>query len=149
MDNPDADSATRRAAFREAAQMHVKRAKECQTGKAPEQHLWELQLIAQRHGESLGVTEPLDLYETPGWRGMRDDFLSTSSAPSANIQYFGFGSTSSHCIGIAYVLLPESFNLYLSTPLSVADEMAVFAAELTEAVRELRDLLAAQPASRT
>ena len=64
MDDPDADVATRRAAFRTAAEKHVARAKECQAGQAPEQHLWELQLIQKRRGEALGMTEPLALYET-------------------------------------------------------------------------------------
>lgn len=72
---------------------------------------------------------------------MRDDYLSTSSAPSANIQYFGFGSTSSHCIGVAYVLLPDRVNLYLSTPRPVAEHMYAFAEDLTVAVYELEDLL--------
>ena len=75
---------------------------------------------------------------------MRDDYLSTSSAPSDNIQYFGFGSTSSRCIGVAYVLLPDRFNLYLSTPPPVADEMHTFAARLGEAIGELQDLLATE-----
>jgi carnitine O-acetyltransferase len=144
MDDPDADVATRRAAFRTAAEKHVARAKECQAGQAPEQHLWELQLIHKRRGEALGVTEPLALYETPGWLKMREDYLSTSSAPSANIEYFGFGSTSNRCIGIAYVLLPDRLNLYLSTPLPVADKMFVFADNLREAVRELQDLLSTE-----
>jgi carnitine O-acetyltransferase len=142
MEDPAADAAARRAAFRAAAEKHVARAKECQAGQAPEQHLWELQLIQQRRGEELGVIEPPALYRTPGWLTMRDDYLSTSSAPSVNIQYFGFGSTSSRCIGIAYVLLPERFNLYLSTPLPVADQMRAFADRLREAVHELRELLA-------
>ncbi|HKB32149.1 MAG TPA: choline/carnitine O-acyltransferase [Streptosporangiaceae bacterium] len=141
MDDPGTDTAARRAAFRAAAEKHVQRARECQAGQAPEQHLWELQLIARRRGAELGVTEPLGLYETPGWLQMRDDYLSTSSAPSVNIQYFGFGSTSSRCIGVAYVLLPERFNLYLSTPLPVAGAMYVFADKLREAVGELQDLL--------
>jgi carnitine O-acetyltransferase len=141
MDDPQADVAARRAAFCAAAEKHVARARECQAGQAPEQHLWELQLIQKRCGEELGATEPIALYETPGWLKMRDDYLSTSSAPSANIQHFGFGSTSSRCIGVAYVLLPDRFNLYLSTPLQVADEMSVFADRLREAVRELQDLL--------
>jgi carnitine O-acetyltransferase len=144
MDDPDADVATRRAAFRTAAEKHVARAKECQAGQAPEQHLWELQLIQKRCGETLGVTEPLALYETPGWLKMRDDYLSTSSAPSTNIQYFGFGSTSNRCIGVAYVLLPDRLNLYLSTPLSAADEMFVFADNLRKAVRVLQDLLSTE-----
>jgi carnitine O-acetyltransferase len=144
MDDRDADPATRRAAFLAAARKHVQRAKECQAGQAPEQHLWELQLIARRRGAALGVTEPIALYETPGWLKMRDDYLSTSSAPSINIQYFGFGSTSSRCIGVAYVLLPDRFNLYLSTPVPVSGAMFVFADTLREAVGELQGLLVTQ-----
>lgn len=141
MDDPSANADDRRRALRAAAEAHVARAKQCQVGDAPEQHLWELQLIQQRRGEQLGVTEPLDLYETPGWRIMRDDYLSTSSAPSVNIDFFGFGSTSSHCIGVAYVLLPDSFNVYLSTPRPVSDAMHVFADKLAGAVGELEELL--------
>ncbi|MPZ80346.1 MAG: choline/carnitine O-acyltransferase [Actinophytocola sp.] len=138
MDDDSADRAARSAAFRAAAAKHVALAKECQAGDAPEQHLWELQLIAER----AGATEPIALYESPGWLVMRDDYLSTSSAPSANIQYFGFGSTSPQCIGVAYVLLPDGLNIYLSTPRHVADQMHRFAEELTTAVAELEDVLA-------
>jgi carnitine O-acetyltransferase len=142
MDDPAADAAARRDAFRAAASKHVARAKECQAGQAPEQHLWELLLIQKRRGEALGATEPMALYETPGWLKSRDDFLSTSSAPSTSIQHFGFGSTSSQCIGVAYVLQPERFHLYLSTPRPVADGMHAFADRLGEAITELRELLA-------
>jgi carnitine O-acetyltransferase len=141
MDDPAASPDERRAAFRTAADKHVERAKQCQSGAAPEQHLWELQLIQKRRGAALGVPESSRLYETPGWLTMRDDYLSTSSAPSTSIRYFGFGATSSRCIGIAYVLLPDRFNLYLSTPRPVAGMMYTFADRLREALRELRDLL--------
>ncbi|MEV5719642.1 choline/carnitine O-acyltransferase [Amycolatopsis mediterranei] len=134
----DASADEKREAFRAAAAKHVARAKECQAGDAPEQHLWELQLIAKRHGEATD----LPLYSSPGWLKMRDDYLSTSSAPSVNIQYFGFGSTSPQCIGIAYVLLPDRWNIYLSTPKHVSAEMDRFAGELTKAVAELQELLA-------
>jgi carnitine O-acetyltransferase len=144
MDDPEVDNASRVAAFRAAAEKHVERAKECQRGEAPEQHLWELQLIQRRRGEELGVTEPLGLYETPGWRKMRDDYLSTSSVPSWAVEYFGFGSTSRQCIGVAYALMPDRFNVYLSTPRPVADEMYVFADNLKDAVRELQVLLSTE-----
>ena len=137
MEDAGADRAAKRAAFQAAAAAHVKRAKECQAGDAPEQHLWELQLIAKRRGEPADLA----LYESPGWTVMRDDYLSTSSAPSVNVQYFGFGSTSPQCIGVAYVLLPDSLNIYLSTPKRVADQMDRFATELTSALSELTALL--------
>jgi carnitine O-acetyltransferase len=144
MDDPDADAAARRAAFRAAAAKHVERAKQCQASQAPEQHLWEMLLIQQRRGAELGVAEPPGLYTSPGWLIMRNDYLSTSSVPSTNVQHFGFGSTSSRCIGLAYALLPDRFTLYLSTPQSEAEGMHVFADELRGAVRELHDLLAAE-----
>ncbi|MET9133829.1 choline/carnitine O-acyltransferase [Streptomyces antibioticus] len=144
MEDPAADADARRAAFRAATEAHVARAKACQAGQVPEQHLWELELIQRRRGSELGVTEQPALYRTPGWLTMRDDYLSTSSAPSVNIQYFGFGSTSSQCIGVAYVLLPERFNLYLSTPMAVAAQMQTFADRLREAMAELRGLLVSE-----
>ncbi|MFE1774904.1 choline/carnitine O-acyltransferase [Streptomyces sp. NPDC059008] len=142
MEDPATDPDARRAALHTAARAHVTRAKECQAGDAPEQHLWELELIQRRRGPELGLAEQPALYRTPGWLTLRDDYLSTSSAPSTHIQYFGFGSTSSRCIGVAYVLLPERFHLYLSTPLPVADQMHRFADHLRQAIDELRDLLA-------
>ncbi|GAU69487.1 acetyltransferase [Streptomyces sp. NBRC 110611] len=144
MQDPATGPDARRAALRAAARAHVTRAKECQAGDAPEQHLWELELIQRRRGPELGIVEQPALYRTPGWLTLRDDYLSTSSAPSAHIQYFGFGSTSSRCIGVAYVLLPDRFHVYLSTPRPVATQMHTFAHRLREAVHELRDLLTSE-----
>lgn len=141
MQDESVDRCTRLAAARTAATAHVARAKQCQAGDAPEQHLWELQWIQRRRGAELGVTEPIPLYDSPGWTIMRDDYLSTSSAPSVNIRYFGFGSTSPRCIGVAYVLLPDRWNLYLATPTAVADQMHAFADHLRTAVADLEALL--------
>jgi carnitine O-acetyltransferase len=137
MDDPGADAQLRRDAFRAAAAAHVSRAKQCQAGDAPEQHLWELQMIARR----TGIAQPPALYMSPGWLIMRDDYLSTSSLPTANIRYFGFGSTSEQCIGVGYGLLPTRFDLYLSTPEPVRDQMDEFARRLHEAAAELVTLL--------
>jgi carnitine O-acetyltransferase len=142
MDDPRADAATRLAALRRAADAHVRRAQECQAGDAPEQHLWELQLLAKR----LGVAWSPAVYSSPGWTVMRDDYLSTSSCPSVNLQYFGFGATSTHCIGVGYVLLPELFNIVLSTPAVVGEQMTVFADRLGEALSEMAGLLGAPAA---
>jgi carnitine O-acetyltransferase len=138
----DADADTRRSAYLAAALAHGQRARQCQQGEAPEQHLWMLQMLQQRRPELGG---PLALYDSPGWTTMRDDYLSTSSAPSQHISHFGFGSTSPQCIGVAYVLLPDRFNLYLSTPRAVGHHLDVFARELARALAELDELLAEEP----
>lgn len=137
MDDPDAERGDRAAALRAAAARHVARAKECQAGDAPEQHLWELRLLAARQG----LDWDPELYASPGWVKSRDDYLSTSAAPSVNIQYFGFGATSEHCIGVAYLLLPQRFNVHLSTPRSVGGQMTAFADRLGEAITEMSELL--------
>ncbi|MFC5138793.1 choline/carnitine O-acyltransferase [Actinomycetospora rhizophila] len=141
MEDPGADDAQRREAFDAAAAAHVRRAQECQAGYAPEQHLWELSLIQQRRGDELGATEPLAVVDSPGWRVMRDDFMSTSSAPSEHVRVFGFGSTSTQCIGVAYVLLPGRLVVHLSTPATVGEQMERFATELRRTVDEIAALL--------
>jgi carnitine O-acetyltransferase len=140
MDDPDASDGARREAFDAAAEAHGRRARACQAGEAPEQHLWELSLIQQRRGAELGITRPLAVIDSPGWRIMRDDYMSTSSAPSVHVRSFGFGSTSTHCIGVAYVLLPDRWIVHLSTPASVGEQMERFAVELRTAVDELTAL---------
>ena len=141
MDDPGADETARRTALRAAVERHVERAKECQAGLAPEQHLWELQLLQRRRGDAIDAAEPPALYDNPGWLVMRDDYLSTSSTPSTHVQFGGFGPTSGHCIGIGYMLLPERFNLHLSTPRPVADEMHRFTAKLCEAIGEMQTVI--------
>lgn len=131
-----APAAERLTALPDAAAAHVARAKQCQAGDAPEQHLWELQLLQRRLG---GGREP-SLYSSPGWQRMRHDYLSTSAVPSVHIQAFGFGATSSDCIGVAYWMLPEKFTVYLCTPREVGAQLPRFAEQLAAAVAEMSAL---------
>jgi carnitine O-acetyltransferase len=96
-------------------------------------------------GRAIGQASAL--YESPGWTTLRDDYLSTSSAPSRHISHFGFGSTSAQCIGVAYVLLPDRFNVYLSTPRAVSAHLEVFGRQLRMALAELDELLAEEAAA--
>ncbi|MDN5859695.1 MAG: choline/carnitine O-acyltransferase [Pseudonocardia sp.] len=141
MQDTATSAAARAAAARAAADAHVARARQCQSGEAPEQHLWALQMINQQRG---GPDIPL--FGSPGWLVMRDDFLSTSAVPSPQVRYWGFGSTSQKCIGVGYAMLPDRFDLYLSTPETVRAPMLDFARELPLAVAELEALFARDPA---
>ncbi|MBO0767082.1 MAG: choline/carnitine O-acyltransferase [Solirubrobacterales bacterium] len=136
MGDPASPREARRAAFDAAAAAHIARVKQCQSGDAPEQHLWELGLRIQRHGEPTPA-----LYDSPGWRVMRADAMSTSSLPSDLIQVFGFGATGGDCLGVGYSLRRNRFDLYLATPKSAAAGLEAFAAALPDALAELSALL--------
>ncbi|GAA6210589.1 choline/carnitine O-acyltransferase [Hyphomicrobiales bacterium 4NK60-0047b] len=143
--------------FKDAASKHVERAKECQQGKAPEQHLWELLNIYNRNpelfaggvlGKILGgklskaeCDEALKLFESPGWIKMRQDSLSTSSAPSPTILYFGFGSTGPGCIGVGYLVRNDVINCYLSTAQGEEQAIENFIKHFDLALTELSNLL--------
>jgi carnitine O-acetyltransferase len=177
MQAPDANRAERRAAFQAAVEAHLARARQCQAGEAPEQHLWELLMIYGRRGAELGIApddakvarsssgtgglfglfqrtreaakpagapgkQTFTFYQSPGWIITRDDFLSTSSAPSENAVYFGFGSTAPQCIGVGYVLRKDAIHAYLCTPAAQIAVRDAFAEHLRGALRELAALVA-------
>jgi len=141
MQNGAAGPVEKIAALRAAAEKHVQRARECQEGQAPEQHLWELMLIQKRHGEALGVTEEIALFSSPGWLKMRHDYLSTSSVMSDFVTQYGFGSTSPDCIGVGYAVRNNGFYGYLCTAKPGAGHLENFIKELANAMLEIGELL--------
>jgi carnitine O-acetyltransferase len=136
MNDSTATATARAEALRAAAGAHVANTRDCQAGRAPERHLVELQRIQRHHGD-----EPLAIYESPGWRILRDDYLSTSSVSSVNVRFFGFGPISPQCIGIGYIVQPGGLNIYLSALEGIEQDMRQFAHAISVAIPELRDLL--------
>ncbi|MFI5541909.1 choline/carnitine O-acyltransferase [Nocardia sp. NPDC051900] len=136
MNDSTATHTARAEALRAAAGAHVANTRECQAGRAPERHLVELQRIQRQHGE-----KPLAIYESPGWRILRDDYLSTSAVSSVNVRFFGFGPPTADCIGIGYILQAGSFGVHLSGSKGIEQHMLEFAHAISVAVPELCALL--------
>ncbi|MER7451126.1 choline/carnitine O-acyltransferase [Nocardia beijingensis] len=136
MNDSTATATARAEALRAAAGAHVANTRDCQAGRAPERHLVELQRIQRQNGD-----EPHALYASPGWRILRDDYLSTSAVSSANVRFFGFGPPTDQCIGIGYLLQPGGFNVHLSASKGIEQHMRRFAHALSVAIPELCDLL--------
>ncbi|MFG3618334.1 choline/carnitine O-acyltransferase [Nocardia sp. NPDC047654] len=135
--NDETATATARAeALRTAAAVHVAHTRDCQAGRAPERHLAELLRIQRLHGG-----EPLALHESPGWRILRDDYLSTSAVSSVNVRFFGFGPTADRCIGIGYLVQPGAVNIHLSAAEGIAQSLRRFAHAVSVAIPELCGLL--------
>lgn len=134
------DSAARHQrsdALHAAAAAHTERLRQCRAGQAPEQHLWEIQMLRQRNATS--SLEELPIFDSPGWLTMRDDDLSTSSVSSPAIDHFGFGPTNDHCIGVAYRVLPDRFSVHLSANRPV--DLTTYATRLGEALSDMEAVL--------
>lgn len=136
MDDPAATATARAEALRAAVEAHATNTRDCQAGRAPERHLVELQRIQRHRGD-----EPLALYESPGWRILRDDYLSTSSVSSANVRFFGFGPIAAQCIGIGYILQPGRLDIHLSAFRDIGQHLRGFAHAMSGIIPELCDLL--------
>ncbi|MEU2043011.1 choline/carnitine O-acyltransferase [Nocardia niwae] len=138
MNDSTATATARAEALRAAAAAHVANTRDCQAGRAPERHLAELQRIQRHRGDA-----PHEIYESPGWRILRDDYLSTSAVSSVDVRFFGFGPITDRCIGIGYIVKPGSFNVFLSALESAEQHMRRFAREISVAIPELCALLEA------
>lgn len=136
MDDPTATAGARAEALRAAVEAHVANTRDCQAGRAPERHLVELQRIQRHCGD-----DALALYESPGWKILRDDYLSTSSVSSANVRFFGFGPISTRCIGIGYTLQSGRLDIHLSAFRETEQQMQRFALVMSAVISELSDLL--------
>lgn len=143
MDDPDASTATRRAALLAAARARRDRVAECRTGEAPEQHLWELQRIARQQGRKMGIYEVPELFGSPGWEAMRADRLSIMGTASSHVRYLGTGPAEGPGIGASHVVSPHDVSLHLSAQSDVEADVDLdkFRDELARALTELRDLL--------
>ncbi|BDT95081.1 carnitine O-acetyltransferase [Nocardia sputorum] len=136
MNDSTATSGARAEALRAAVQTHVANTRDCQAGRAPERHLAELLRIQRQRGDA-----PHALYESPGWRILRDDYLSTSAVSSVHVRYFGFGPTTDRCIGIGYIVKPGGFDMFLSAPRIIEADMRLFAQAMSVVIPELCELL--------
>jgi carnitine O-acetyltransferase len=136
MNDSTATATARAEALRAAAGAHVAHIRDCQAGRAPERHLADLQRIQRNHGD-----KPLAIFESPGWRILRDDYLSTSAVSSVNVRFFGFGPATAQCISMGYIVLPGGLNIYLSASKGIEQQMRKFAHAISVAIPELCDLL--------
>lgn len=69
----------------------MNRIKACQKGFGIERHLFALYKIYEKYGKELGIQNKPKLYDSPGYKILKHDFIGTSGVCFENISIFGFG----------------------------------------------------------
>ncbi|MDW7671713.1 MAG: choline/carnitine O-acyltransferase, partial [Bacillota bacterium] len=89
--------------------------RQCREGLGIERHLFALRSVYEEQGASLGIDQRPALFDSPGYRQLTHDFISTSGAGSGSISLFGFGPVTDDGYGIGYVIRDDSLHVTLST----------------------------------
>lgn len=131
--------------MQQAAAAHSAEMRQAQQGQGVERHLYGLKQIQRRFGKELGVTELPALFNDPGYRTLRHDFLSTSNMSSPLVHSCAFGPVVKDGYGIFYLLLADRIGINLSSYSSNSASAKELVQQLVKALKELRDIAA--PAS--
>ena len=88
-----------------------------QKALGPERHMSGLNAMYAMYAgaaNGAGLVKP-EIFEDEGYRVLRHDTLSTSSATAACIDYFGFGPTVADGLGIGYGLKADALHMMVSS----------------------------------
>ncbi len=96
-----------------AQRAHIHRIKQCQKGLGIERYLFVLHKMYEQHGEELGIFQLPALFESPGYKHLTHDFISTSNASNEAITLFGFGPVTRDGYGVGYVIKNRSIHVTL------------------------------------
>ena len=108
--------------YQNAQDAHVNRIKKCQNGLGIERHLFALYKMYEKYGNQLGISSPPKLYDSPGYKQLKHDFISTSGVGFESIRLFGFGPVVDDGYGIGYVIKDDEINVSLSTKIKNKDK---------------------------
>ena len=132
---------SKKEAIKNAASAHIERIKECQSGNAPEQHLWQLEIISKKNSDIKIIDKDLELFSSAGWRNMRDDYISTTSVGSKFVNMIGFMTSSKKCIGVAYSINRSNIEIYISGFKDSQYKPNEFSNNLRESIDDMVDIL--------
>ena len=76
----------------------------------------------EKYGDELGIQNTPKLYDSPGYKLLKHDFISTSGIGLESICLFGFGPVVEDGYGIGYVINNDKINVTLSTKINNKDK---------------------------
>ncbi|KNC46067.1 carnitine palmitoyltransferase II [Thecamonas trahens ATCC 50062] len=139
-DDPAATKADKEAAFRAAVAKHSALARDAQTGKGIDRHLF----VLRRMAEAAGIDTPLfadDVYQR-----FATIVVSTSTLPaSPALDKGGFGPVSPECFGVGYGITPDAAHFSVTT---FGQDTAAFCAAVESALNDIKDAEVEAPLQR-
>ena len=108
--------------FIKAQSSHGDRIRKCQEGNGIERHMFALYKMYEKYSNELGIQNVPKLYDSPGYKLLKHDFISTSGIGLEGICLFGFGHVEEDGYGIGYVINNDKINITLSTKINNKDK---------------------------
>jgi carnitine O-acetyltransferase len=115
--------------------------KECKMGMGVDRHLLGLKTMYFRFGEDLGIRSIPKLFESPGYRTLCHNTISTSTSGHAGLDLCGFGPVVDDGFGVRYLTKPYEINFNLSSRTSNTDDLKEFRTLLEEAYLEMAEVM--------
>ncbi len=141
MDDAAATSGQKHELIRAAFAEHSKRGRDASAAQAVDRHLFGLKILAQENGIELPALFGQEIY-TRGWE------LSTAQIPLRNGFVNHFGPVCPTGYGVGYVIHDGQINFNLTSWRSCeSTDSAAFAADIAQAMRDIRDVLVQASAS--
>jgi carnitine O-acetyltransferase len=137
--------------FRLAEKAHAEGLSRGQKALGPERHMSGLCAMYEMYAgaaNGAGLAKP-EIFDDAGYRALRHDTLSTSSATAACIDYFGFGPVVADGLGIGYGLKDDALHLMVSSYATSDVSADVFLHNMEEAAERFLAILGGTPTPHT
>jgi len=129
------------AALREAVRKHISRGRECKNGYGVDRHLLGLKNIYYRFGRELGIEKLPDIFNSPGYKTLCRNRLSTSTSGHAGLSLCGFGPVVDDGFGVRYLTRPDQLNFNISARTGMTKELELFWEYLQSSLIEMGELM--------
>ncbi|MBN1332329.1 MAG: choline/carnitine O-acyltransferase [Synergistales bacterium] len=141
MMDPAVTDGDKAEALRAAVQKHVSRMKECKDGRGVDRHFLGLKNMYYLFGEELGISELPSFFNSPGYRMLCHNTLSTSTSSYAGLSLCGFGPVVEDGFGVRYLTRPDQMNFNLSSKVKLKEDLDRFYLLLEGSYIEMADLM--------
>lgn len=141
MTDPHAGNEEKAEALKAAVERHVAGMKECKMGMGVDRHLLGLKSMFFRFGEDLGIKSIPKLFESPGYRKLCHNTISTSTSGHSGLDLCGFGPVVDDGFGVRYLTKPDEINFNLSSRTSNSNDLDKFRTLLEEAYLEMASVM--------
>jgi carnitine O-acetyltransferase len=130
-----------RSTLENAAAKHIERIIECKNGQGIERHLFGLMKMHEQHFPGKELPE---IFDSPSYKSITRNFLSTSTSNPIGIILAGYGPAIADGYALRYLIYKDELHFVLSSMAHNEDSLAILKKNLNDALIEMASILEAE-----